>query len=175
MPMQEDCERDALKEEIALAIEAEIASIRASNINLRQLSIELATARVYLKHSEETIGEYETLLEKMQGALRIAINHSKERRSIDEAQQAKFDLAIQDAFNAGQKVIKQQASKRAKAAANALHDQPGSSREKQAAIRAIWATGKYKSRDLCAEQECAALDMAVGTARRALRGTPDPT
>ena len=65
-------------------------------------------------------------------------------------------------------------SNRGKAAANARHDKPGESREKRDAIRAAWASGKYASRDLCAEQECAALNMAPGTARRALRNTPEP-
>ncbi|ABM37948.1 hypothetical protein [Polaromonas naphthalenivorans] len=69
---------------------------------------------------------------------------------------------------------KTKASNRGKAAADALHSKPGNSRDKQEAIRAAWASGKYSSRDLCAEQECAALNMAPGTARRALRNTPEP-
>ena len=59
-------------------------------------------------------------------------------------------------------------------AANARHAKPGGSREKQQKIRELWASGKYSSRDVCAEQECAALGMSFSTARRALRGTPDP-
>lgn len=62
----------------------------------------------------------------------------------------------------------------AKKGANAVHDKPGGSREKQDAIRAIWATGKYSNRDRCAEEECAALGMSFSTARKALRNTPDP-
>ena len=63
----------------------------------------------------------------------------------------------------------------AKAAADARHSQPGGSRDKQQRIREIWATGKYSSRDRCAEEECAALDMSYSAARKALRNTPDPT
>lgn len=59
--------------------------------------------------------------------------------------------------------------------ANRLHDKPGGSREKRAAISAAWATGKYSSRDICAEQESAALGMSFSAARKALRNTPDPT
>lgn len=66
-------------------------------------------------------------------------------------------------------------SDRARNAATALHEQPGGSREKRNAILEIWASGKYSSRDLCAEQECAALGMSYSTARKALRGTPSPT
>jgi hypothetical protein len=61
-----------------------------------------------------------------------------------------------------------------KKAANARHDQPGGSREKQAKIREIWATGKYSTKTLCAEEEYQALGMANGTAIHALRNAPDP-
>jgi hypothetical protein len=57
----------------------------------------------------------------------------------------------------------------ARTAANARHDRPGGSRDKQRQIREIWATRKYLSRDLCAEQECAALGMSFSAARKALR------
>lgn len=60
-------------------------------------------------------------------------------------------------------------------AANALHDKPGGSRDKKRQIREIWASGKYTSRDLCAEQECAALNMSISVARRALYKTPEPS
>ena len=171
--MQEDCERDALKQEIVSAIEAEIAAIRASNLSRDDISIELASARVALKSSEESLEEYVVLVEEMQEVLKLAI--TKKVKALSEAQQARLYLVTQKAFEAGQKVIKSEASKRAKAAANALHDQPGGTREKQDAIRAIWATGKHENRDLCAEQECAALGMSFSAARKALRNTPNPT
>jgi hypothetical protein len=62
----------------------------------------------------------------------------------------------------------------AKKGGDALHSRPGGSREKAAKIRAAWATGKYSSRDVCAEQECAALQMSFSSARKALRNTPTP-
>lgn len=63
---------------------------------------------------------------------------------------------------------------RGKSSAEALHNKPGGSRDKQTQIRNIWATGKYSSRDLCVEQECTSLGMPFSTARKALRNTPDP-
>jgi hypothetical protein len=63
----------------------------------------------------------------------------------------------------------------ARAAANALHSKPGGSREKQSAIQALWRSGKYSSRDVCAEQECAGLEMSFSAARKALRNTPKDT
>ena len=41
-------------------------------------------------------------------------------------------------------------------------------------LKEIWASGKYTSRDVCAEQECAGLNLSFSTARKALRNTPDP-
>ena len=61
-----------------------------------------------------------------------------------------------------------------KKAVEARHNQPGGSREKRQRIQDIWASGKYSSRDRCAEEECAALDMSFTAARKALRNTPDP-
>jgi len=66
-------------------------------------------------------------------------------------------------------------SNRGKNAADAKHNKPGGSRHKKAAIRTAWASGKYSSRDICAEQECAELGMSFSTARKALIGTPKPT
>lgn len=62
----------------------------------------------------------------------------------------------------------------AQAAADARHNKPGGSREKRDAIRAIWASGKYTSRDRCAEEECGALDMSFAAARNALKKQPKP-
>jgi len=66
-------------------------------------------------------------------------------------------------------------SKDAKHAADIRHSKPGASRDKQEKVRLIWANGKYTSRDICAEQECAALNMSFSAARKALRNTPAPT
>ena len=62
----------------------------------------------------------------------------------------------------------------ARKAANTRHDQPGGSRDKQQRMREAWATGKYSSRDRCAEEECAALGISFSAARKALRNTRDP-
>jgi hypothetical protein len=62
----------------------------------------------------------------------------------------------------------------ARAAANTLHNLPGGSREKHKKIQEAWATGKYDSRDRCAEEESRSLGMSLGAARRALINTPEP-
>lgn len=63
---------------------------------------------------------------------------------------------------------------KAKAAAGARHGKPGGSHDLQKRMRAAWASGKYTSRDRCAEEECAALGISYSTARKALRNTPEP-
>ena len=61
----------------------------------------------------------------------------------------------------------------ARKAANARHDREGGSRDKKAQIREIWAKGNYSTKDICAEQECAALDWSFSAARKALYNQPD--
>jgi len=64
---------------------------------------------------------------------------------------------------------------RAKHAADERHSQPGGPRERKETIREIWATGKYSSRDICAEEEWQAVGYgSFAAARKALRNTPDP-
>ncbi len=59
----------------------------------------------------------------------------------------------------------------AKDTANARHNRPGGSRDKQKSMRDIWASGKYSTRDRCAEEECEVLGMSFSAARKALRNT----
>jgi hypothetical protein len=58
---------------------------------------------------------------------------------------------------------------------HAQHSKPDGAWKKADRIRNIWASGKYTSRDICAEQEFAALGWNYSSARKALRNTPEPT
>ena len=66
-------------------------------------------------------------------------------------------------------------SKSASHAARAKLDQPGGYTEKRDKVRAAWASGRYSSRDECARKKHVALGISLSTARRALKGTPDPS
>jgi hypothetical protein len=60
-------------------------------------------------------------------------------------------------------------------AADAKHNKPGGSRDLGEKIRGIWASGKYKSRDICAEEEWRGLGYgSIKAARNALINTPRP-
>ena len=56
----------------------------------------------------------------------------------------------------------------AREAANARHGQSDGAKEKHAKLIAVWKSGKYTSKNICAEEECAALGMSFHAARRAL-------
>jgi len=95
------------------------------------------------------------------------VNEVDERMSLEESLEKMRQL--------GQVEASYKSHHRAKQAVEAKHNKPGGSRERQAKIRAIWATGKFSSKDLCAEQECGALGMSFTSARKALRNQPEPT
>lgn len=66
----------------------------------------------------------------------------------------------------------------ARKAAKALHAlnvlNGASFEERRISLINTWLSGSYKSRDLCAQQECSALGMSFSSARKALRNTPNP-
>lgn len=70
---------------------------------------------------------------------------------------------------------RRRASNRGKVAATIRHNQAGGSVSKREAIQKLWASGKFASRSVCADQECAGLNMSYDAARKALRNTPNPT
>ena len=82
---------------------------------------------------------------------------------------------LKKAVLTGLEISKRQAAKRGSKAANIRHSNPGESREKRLAIQAAWQSGKYASRDICAEQECAGLMMSFSTARKALINVLKPS
>lgn len=69
--------------------------------------------------------------------------------------------------------LKKLRSEQSKKAAKAKDIKQGYSANREK-IRELWASGKYSSRSICAEQECAALGMSYDAARKALINTPDP-
>ena len=81
-------------------------------------------------------------------------------------------IAFAQVSKAGFEISKRRASNQGKVGSDGLHNKKGGSRWKNAEIKSIWRTGKYSSRDLCAEQECAGLNMSFSAARKALRNIP---
>jgi len=65
-------------------------------------------------------------------------------------------------------------SDNAKKAADARHDKPGGSRDLKKQMQSIWLSGKYSSKDICAEEECKAVGLSFSAARKALRNLAKP-
>ena len=140
---------------------------------IRAFAMHKAVADVLLNDADESSKSHHetlTLLAKSN------LNHSDTLASLIDACKASMELSnfIPKAIKIGMISEKRKASKRGKAAADALHERPGGSRSKADEIRKIWASGKYTARSRCAEEECASLGMSYDTARKALRNTPKP-
>jgi hypothetical protein len=88
---------------------------------------------------------------------------------------SRINSELAHSFEDQLRTLAQSAKARGRKAADARHNAQGGSRNRQQAMQAAWASGKYTSRDRCAEEECGALNMSFATARKALRNTPDPT
>lgn len=64
--------------------------------------------------------------------------------------------------------LAQARSELARHAANVRHSQKNGAKEKHAKLIEMWRSGKYASKNVCAEEECAALGMSYAAARKAL-------
>ena len=147
--------------------EDQVAGLEAlirQNLTFEQVTHHLAKYIVLGRRIKKQMAEMQALTSENVTTAAAGID------ALASLSESALDLAesTQEAMSAKEAM----ASSKAKAAANALHDKPGGTRSKRDAIRAIWASGKYKDRSLCAEQECAALDMSYDAARKALRNTP---
>lgn len=98
----------------------------------------------------------------------------QEQRLLLSIEESKKKLTPRQAAQFAKIAIRASESAEGRRRSDLRHDKPGGSREKRDAMRAAWASGKYSSRDICAEEECAALGMSFSAARKALRNTPDP-
>ena len=149
------------------------------NFTYEQLLHEFAKTTIIASLYKAQVDLYETFdaeKESIENEIQRLQSEQKKIETLNNKKIAveKFIKGLQTGAQVMATAVKIKAQKQGKSAAEARHSKPGNSRDKQTAIRAAWASGKYSSRDLCAEQECAALNMAPGTARRALRNTPKP-
>lgn len=161
--------RDNLDFERAIRAFA-VARVRGDLLEqqLAQVTAHASRAMVMAEQLPQAIKRQATLMDESISAL------NSQREQSEGIVASVIPEALLQGINLGQRSAKARVSTRNKVAADARHDKPGGAREKAAAIRAIWASGKYSSRALCAEQECAALDMSFDAARKALRNTPKP-
>jgi hypothetical protein len=155
-------------------------AIKESMIKEEDLPKMLAEAWVWNELWKE---DYENLRKVASDYERVLDLYGKEKLNpkLSDPETTRTSFLIEmadDSSSKAAKLLQQghkiQKSNKAKQMANARHNKPGGSREKQNLIRKKWASGKYSSRDICAEQECADLGMSFSTARKALRNMPNP-
>jgi len=130
------------------------------------------------KHGQSIAGDY--LIESMDAVsyaehLREKewlIFYSKkvgEKALIEVLQKQKEELGEWKKQNKEQ--LTKKLSEQGKKGADKKHERTNKAKQE---LIGIWATGRYKSRDECAEQECSHLNISLSTARKALINTPEP-
>ncbi|MCP5273493.1 MAG: hypothetical protein H6936_01305 [Burkholderiales bacterium] len=129
---------------------------------------------------------HEKAIKVLLESLRTAANHQDMTPEIKEVVDALI-IVIEDRklfeydleavlFPLIEIVEKDTQSKSGSHAVTIRHEKTKKEREaKISQLREIWASGKYSTRDLCAEEEYQALGFpSFGSARKALRNTPPP-
>jgi len=150
-------------------VEEQADFLREQNLTKEQLLKLAANFTVWAKYLEFL---YQDLEENEMGRRRLEEKGQEIQRQRQAVNLANNVSKIKKFYL--QKGMAEQKKVLGKSGADALHNKPGGSRDKKAAIQNAWASGKYTSRDICAEQECATLGMSFSAARKALRGTPAP-
>jgi hypothetical protein len=70
----------------------------------------------------------------------------------------------------------EEATRKARAAAEARYSKPGEAWDLKKQIQESWATGNFATREECADQEWEGIGFGtMGSARKALQGTPNPS
>ncbi len=161
-------------------IDERIAKLVTLNLSYDELIRRTASSEDWADYLEGVVDQYQQLLEFSEQAREVTKHLWGSKQALGEElsriSDLKMEVSNQRRFLEGALHGRDAEKKiRATKGAEAVHSKPGGSRDKQKQIRDLWASGKYTSRDICAEQECAALGVSFSTARKALRGTPDPT
>lgn len=148
------------------------------NLNLEQaiglFALNMAAVEFLMKMNQVSISSNRQTIAMLQAISSDQANGSSALHDAAATLLAVPEL-LKKAVLTGLEISKRQAAKRGSKAANIRHSNPGESREKRLAIQAAWQSGKYASRDICAEQECAGLMMSFSTARKALINVLKPS
>jgi hypothetical protein len=125
-------------------------------------------------HDSKTLGKAASLaLSDMDAVSRLLESDEDDQRLLSEAVLSALAVGL-ELRDSNPEAAKAMLSQLQRERVNKRHDAKGGSRDKANRMREIWATGKYTSRDICAEQECAGLGMSFSTARKVLRNAPGP-
>jgi len=136
-----------------------------SRAGLTAAALKTARHTIAAKRQAEAVASPEEL---------FAIGYNKSLTPQEEKLQAHWDRIREEVLVESremQEAASREATERAKKGAAARHVRDLEKREK---MRQIWASGRFSSRLVCAEQEAAGVGISIETARKALRRTPNP-
>jgi hypothetical protein len=146
---------------------SEVASrLLSDGLSYDDLLTKAARAIWFANASQKRIDELEEIVESLIASCKNDLLPAEQIAGLREYVTQKRQIEKLEAIVAGISVV---AAKGGRA-----KDLKTGNAGKREAIRGAWASGKYSSRDICAEQECAALGMSFCSARKALRNTPEP-
>jgi len=154
----------------------DVPRVRELNLSYEDLVFRLAGAEEMLEVSKSNYDWLESICNQYEQTLRSLVSALEQDRANVMSSSLILAKAIREELeNAAAKGAKLDNQRRARKAADARHSAPGGSRDKKQSIRDVWMLGRYSSRDICAEEEYAALGFnTFSAARKALRNTLDP-
>lgn len=159
-------------------IDIRVAKILASGMSYEELAKHAAHGWSWSAFMEDAyeaqkqlLSSYEEQLSLSQNLLKKQISATDQLVTIGELQEQ--IIAVRRFLEGQVRGRDVQRKNVARKGGEALHLKLGSN-EKWRLIQEAWASGKYSTRDNCAEEECDALKMSYSTARKALRNTPNP-
>ena len=154
----------------------DVPRVRKLNLSYEDLVYRLACAEEMLEVSKSNYEWLESICNQYEQTLRsLGSALEQDRANVMSSSLILAKAITEELENAAAKGAKLENQRRALKAANARHSAPGGSRDKKQSIQDVWMLGHYSSRDICAEEEYAALGFnTFSAARKALRNTLDP-
>ena len=156
-------------EEEAQAACAKLAGELLSAYTPEQLALIAAQHMIYVNALQQT-SEAISKLNETRKELTEAQGESLQRLQFEH------QFLVKNTAKIIRLALNEHSTYKARKSVGVKHDKPGASRDLKRKIQEVWATGKYASRDICAEEEWSGLGYgSFSAARKALRNTPDQT
>lgn len=161
-------------------INNEVAKLLASGMSYEELAKYAAQGWSWSAFLEEAYEKQNQLMSAYESILALSDSLFEKHVSITDQLVANGDLhelvVATRRFCEGQLAGRDAQRKIvAKKGGDALSSRPGGSRENSQKMKDLWASGRYKDRNDCAEKGEAILGIPFHTGRKYLRNTPNPS
>lgn len=118
--------------------------------------------------------QYHFLLADRANARLSKIESPQQKEIITQEMFGALQADTTKAVSEANRMAAQKRSNTARNAANKKHELSGV-KDNHTSIRQTWASGKYKTKEECAEKESVKLEMTFEAARKALYNEPEPS